>query len=76
MDFKNFQFNPDVGEIGNGILYLTHHKKDNKSYAIKLISKQRVVSECCTISIIYQQISIQLILNHQNIVILYSYYKN
>ncbi len=78
-DFKNFKFNPEIDKIGNGAfgdLYLAHHKTDNKPYAIKHISKQRVVSEGCPLSIIYQEISIQLMLNHPNIVRLYSYYEN
>ena len=78
-DFKNFQFNIEKDKIGNGAfgdLYLSHHKKDNKPYAIKHISKQRVVNEGCPLAIIYQEISIQLMLNHPNIVRLYSYYEN
>ena len=78
-DFQNFQFNPNIDKIGHGAfgdLYLAHHKTDNKPYAIKHISKQRVVNEGCPLSIIYQEISIQLMLNHPNIVRLYSYYEN
>ena len=78
-DFQNFKFNPNIDKIGHGAfgdLYLAHHKTDNKPYAIKHISKQRVVNEGCPLSIIYQEISIQLMLNHPNIVRLYSYYEN
>ena len=59
-----------------GDLYLATHKQDNKKYAIKHINKEKVIENNCPLSIIYQEISIQLMLSHPNIVRLYSYHEN
>ena len=42
-EIKNFRFNKKFDLIGNGSygnVYLTHHRIDNKPYAIKLIEKK------------------------------------
>ena len=78
-DFSNFIFDTNLDKIGKGAfgdLYLATHKQDNKKYAIKHINKEKVIENNCPLSIIYQEISIQLMLSHPNIVRLYSYHEN
>ena len=78
-DFKNFIFNPNLDKIGSGAfgdVYLGINKIDKKEYAIKHISKKRVLENNCSLSIIYKEIETQIIIEHPNIIRLYSYYEN
>ena len=78
-EFSNFRFNKKYDLIGNGTygnIYLSHNKLDNKPYAIKLIEKKNLSLLNCPIELIYKEISIQIQINHPNIIKLYSYYEN
>ena len=78
-DFKNFIYNPNLDKIGSGAfgdVYLGINKIDKKEYAIKHISKKRVLENNCSLSIIYKEIETQIIMNHPNIIRLYSYHEN
>ena len=78
-DFKNFIYNPNSDKIGSGAfgdVYLAINKLDKKEFALKHICKKRVLENNCSLSIIYQEIEIQLNLDHPNIIRLYSYYED
>ena len=78
-EIKNFRFNKKFDLIGNGSygnVYLTHHRIDNKPYAIKLIEKKKLKKLNYPIKIIYREISYQIQLNHPNIIRLYSFHED
>ncbi len=78
-EFSNFRFNKTYDLIGKGTygnVYLSHNKIDNKPYAIKLIEKKNLSLLNCPIELIYNEISIQIQINHPNITKLFSYYEN
>ncbi len=78
-NFSNFRFNKKYDLIGKGTygnVYLSHNKIDNKPYAIKLIEKKNLSLLNCPIELIYKEISIQIQINHPNIIKLFSYYEN
>ncbi len=78
-EFSNFRFNKTYDLIGKGTygnVYLSHNKIDNKLYAIKLIEKKNLSLLNCPIELIYNEISIQIQINHPNITKLFSYYEN
>ena len=78
-EIKNFRFNKKFDLIGNGSygnVYITHHRIDNKPYAIKLIEKKKLKELNYPIEIIYREISYQIQLNHPNIIRLYSFHED
>ena len=78
-EIKNFRFNKKFDLIGNGSygnVYITHHRIDNKPYAIKLIEKKKLKELNYPIEIIYREISYQIQLNHPNIIRLYNFYED
>ena len=81
--YSNFEcvLGPDNGKhiIGKGAfgaLYLARNKTTKKVYAIKHMNKQEVIASGATLDIIQREISIQIRINHPNIVKLYSYYED
>ena len=63
----------EIGKGGYGKLYLAKNKKDNKEYAIKYVSKEKMKSVGVDYSIIKREIDIHIRITHPRIIKLYSY---
>ena len=62
-----------IGRGGYGKIYLAKNKKDNKEYAIKYVSKEKMKSVGVDYSIIKREIDIHIRITHPMIIKLYSY---
>ena len=62
-----------IGRGGYGKIYLAKNKKDNKEYAIKYVSKEKMKSVGVDYSIIKREIDIHIRITHPHIIKLYSY---
>jgi len=62
-----------IGRGGYGKIYLAKNKKDNKEYAIKYVSKEKMKSVGVDYSIIKREIDIHIRITHPRIIKLYSY---
>ena len=77
---ENFEYITDynndpitIGKGGYGKIYLAKNKKDNKEYAIKYVSKEKMKVVGVDFSIIKREIDIHIRITHPRIIKLYSY---
>ena len=77
---ENFEYITDysnepitIGKGGYGKIYLAKNKKDNKEYAIKYVSKEKMKLVGVDFSIIKREIDIHIRITHPRIIKLYSY---
>ena len=71
---RNFNNEPiAIGKGGYGKIYLAKNMKDNKEYAIKYISKEKMKSVGVDGSVIQREIDVHIRITHPRIIKLYSF---
>ena len=73
---RNFNNEPiAIGKGGYGKIYLAKNMKDNKEYAIKYISKEKMKSVGVDGSVIQREIDVHIRINHPRIIKLHSFWR-
>jgi len=71
---RNYNNEPvAIGKGGYGKIYLAKNMKDNKEYAIKYISKEKMKSVGVDGSVIQREIDVHIRITHPRIIKLYSF---
>lgn len=77
-EYKNFEIVKGKKAIGSGAfgeVFLAKHKQDGKTFAIKVMEKNKIIESGASLDIIYREISIHRRVIHENIVRVYSHHE-